>query len=135
MTDMEAANVAAVRQYLAAIESGTAGEVLEHLFSPDAMMIELPNKLNPNGREGNLETMRLRSEQGKKLLRHQSYTIVNAIAQGNRVAIEAKWSGVLAVPFGALEPGATIVAHFAVFFEFENGRIRLQKNYDCFEPW
>ncbi len=135
MTEMEAANVATVREYLAAIENGTAGELLERVFTPEMRQIELPNRLNPNGGESDLETMRRRGEQGKKLLRQQSYAIVNEVAQGNRVAVEAKWTGVLAVPFGTLEAGATMVAHFAMFFEFEDGRIRLQKNYDCFEAW
>jgi ketosteroid isomerase-like protein len=135
MTEMEAANLATIREYLAAIENGTAGELLERIFTPDMRQIELPNRLNSKGGESDLETMRRRSEQGKKLLRQQSYTIVNEVAQGSRVAIEAKWTGVLAVPFGTLDAGAMMVAHFAMFFEFEGGRIRAQKNYDCFEEW
>ena len=135
MTDVEAANIATVREYLAAIEKGTAGELLERIFTSEMRQIELPNRLNPKGGESDLETMRRRGEQGKKLLRQQSYRIVSEVAQGNRVAVEAKWTGVLAVPFGTLEAGATMVAYFAMFFEFENGRIRLQKNYDCFEAW
>ena len=31
--------------------------------------------------------------------------------------------------------GASMKAHFAMFFEFREGRIALQRNYDCFEPW
>jgi hypothetical protein len=42
---------------------------------------------------------------------------------------------VLLVPLATLQAGATMNAHFAMFFEFENGRIRVQRNYDCFEPW
>jgi ketosteroid isomerase-like protein len=135
MREVESANLAIIREYLAAIENGTVGEVLNRRFAPDCRQIELPNRLNPNGGESDLETIRRRGEQGKKLLRQQNYTVVNEVAQGNRVAVEAKWTGVLAVPFGTLEAGATMVAHFAMFFEFEDGRIRLQKNYDCFEAW
>jgi hypothetical protein len=41
----------------------------------------------------------------------------------------------LAVPLGELAAGASMRAHFAMFFELEDGRIRRQRNYDCFEPW
>ena len=134
MTEPESANITLIREYLAAIETGEIGSATR-FFTPDVRQIELPNKLSPNGGESDLPAMLKRAEQGKKVIRRQKYTIVNALAQGDRVAVEARWEGVLAIPFGSLEAGATMVAHFAMFFEFENGRIRLQRNYDCFEPW
>jgi hypothetical protein len=36
---------------------------------------------------------------------------------------------------GQLQPGQEMRAHFAVFLEFRDGRIRRQRNYDCFEPF
>jgi hypothetical protein len=39
------------------------------------------------------------------------------------------------VPLGTLAAGAAMTAHFAMFFELSEGRIALQRNYDCFEPW
>jgi ketosteroid isomerase-like protein len=36
---------------------------------------------------------------------------------------------------GTLAEGAEMKAHFAMFFEFREGKIRLQRNYDCFEAW
>jgi len=134
MTEAESANIALIRDYLAAIESGEIGNATR-FFTPAIRQIELPNKLNPNGGESDLPTMLERAEQGKKVIRQQKYAIVTALAQGDRVALEARWEGVLAIPFGSLDAGATMVAHFAMFFEFVNGRIRLQRNYDCFEPW
>jgi predicted ester cyclase len=70
-----------------------------------------------------------------KLLSHQHYEIRSAIAEGSRVAVEAAWSGTLAVPLGTLVAGAIMKAHFAMFFEVVDGRIRMQRNHDCFEPW
>jgi hypothetical protein len=57
------------------------------------------------------------------------------IANGSKVAIEAIWTGIIAVPVGTLEPGSTIRAHFAIHFEIRDGLIAEQRNYDCFEPW
>lgn len=51
------------------------------------------------------------------------------------VAMEAEWTGVLAVELGSLPQGAEMRAHFAMFFDIEDGRIRTQRNHDCFEPW
>jgi ketosteroid isomerase-like protein len=38
----------------------------------------------------------------------------------------------------AIEQGAAggeMRAYFAVFFEFRDGKIVAQRNYDCFDPW
>jgi hypothetical protein len=52
-----------------------------------------------------------------------------------QVAVEARWTGTLAVPFGKMEPSAEMRASFAMFFLFREGKIAFQRNYDCFDPW
>ena len=135
MTTDESANLATVRAYLKALESGATGEALSRFFTSDALQVELPNLLNPNGGQSDLPALLKRADQGQKLLRHQSYEIRSQMAQDSSVAVEANWSAVLAVPVGSLPEGATMRAHFAMFFEFSGGRISRQRNYDCFEPW
>jgi ketosteroid isomerase-like protein len=44
-------------------------------------------------------------------------------------------TGTVARGFGALQPGDTMRAHFAVFLEIRGGRIVSQRNYDCFDPF
>jgi ketosteroid isomerase-like protein len=135
MTDLEGKNLATIRTYLKALEEGAVGEALARFFTPDARQVELPNRLNPSGGASDLPTLLRRAEQGQKLLRSQRYVVQSELAQAQRVAIEAIWTGTLAVPLGALAAGATMKAHFAMFFELRDGRICLQRNYDCFEPW
>lgn len=135
MSETETANISLIKSYLAALESGATGEALARFFAPDAIQIELPNRLNPQGGQSNLATILARAEQGKKMLQSQQFDVQSATAQDIRVAIEAVWTGVLAVPLGTLAAGAPLRAHFAMFFEIENGHIRSQRNYDCFEPW
>jgi len=49
--------------------------------------------------------------------------------------VEARWTGVLAVTVGTLAAGVEMKASFAMFFRFRDGRIAMQRNYDCFEAW
>jgi len=135
MTTAESAHVATVRAYLAALEAGESGEAMARFFAPEAIQVEFPNRLNPKGGHSDLATMLKRSQQGTKLLSRQTYEIRSAVAQDERVAVEALWTGVLAVPFDTLQPGDSLTAHFAMFFDFTDGRIALQRNYDCFEQW
>ncbi len=135
MANAEEQNIEVVRTYLNALQSGGAGDSLRTFFTDDARQIEMPNQLNKRGRESNLEDMLQRSQQGKKVLQRQTYEIVSEIAQGDRVAVEARWTGVLAIAFGTLAAGSEMTASFAIFFRFRDGRIALQRNYDCFDPW
>lgn len=135
MTPIEAANLALLRSYLAALEAGAIGDDLARFFTADAEQVELPNRLNPKGGRSDLATMLARAEQGRALLRAQRYVVHRAVARGSVVAMEAEWTGILAVPLGSLAAGSEMRAHFAMFFDIVDGRIRAQRNYDCFEPW
>jgi ketosteroid isomerase-like protein len=135
MTNDEIVNIETIKAYLTALADGSVGERLAGFFTDDALQIELPNRLNPNGGQSDLDTMLRRAEQGQHLLRAQAYDVRSIVAHGDRVAVEAVWTGTLAAPLGALCAGSTMKAHFAMFFELASGRIRRQRNYDCFEPW
>ena len=135
MTYAEDKNIDVVRTYLNALQSGEAGDALPRFFTDDIQQIEMPNQLNKHGQESNLEHILQRSQQGLKVLQRQQYEIVSEIAQGDRVAIEARWTGVLAIAFGTLTAGTEMKASFAIFFHLRDGRIALQRNYDCFDPW
>ena len=135
MHDEEYNNLELVRTYLHALESGKAGDALRPFFSHDARQVEMPNQLNRRGQESDLERILERSQTGLKMLQWQRYDMVSGIAQGDRVAVEARWTGVLAMGVGTLAAGAEMKASFAMFFQFRDGRIAVQRNYDCFEPW
>jgi ketosteroid isomerase-like protein len=135
MTDSENKNIQLVRTYLSALEAGEAGDTLRRFFTEDVRQIEMPNRLNSGGQESDLEHILQRSHQGLKVLQRQQYEIISEMAQDDRVAIEARWSGVLAIALGTLPSGAEMKASFAIFFRFRDGRIALQRNYDCFDPW
>lgn len=135
MAAIEDTNLTTVRTYLRDLQNGATGDALAKFFTADAVQIELPNKLNPHGGRSDLTTILDRAAVGQQLLQSQSYQILSEVAHGQRVAVEAKWTAVLAVPLDALPIGSTLTAHFAIFFELRDGLICSQRNYDCFEPW
>jgi ketosteroid isomerase-like protein len=135
MTNAKDKNIYLVRTYLNALQSGEAGDALRRFFTDDVRQVEMPNQLNSRGQESNLEHILQRSQQGLKVLQRQRYEIVSEIAQDDRVAVEARWTGVLATALGTLAAGTEMKASFAMFFHFRDGRIALQRNYDCFDPW
>ena len=65
----------------------------------------------------------------------QRYDVQAAFATGDTVILEVIWAGRLSVPIGKLGVGDEMRARFAVFLEFADGKIRRQRNYDCFEPF
>lgn len=135
MATVEDENIDLVRTYLSALQNGEAGEALRKFFTDDVLQIEMPNQFNKHGQKSNLEHILQRSLQGLEVLQRQTYEIVSEMAQGDRVAIEARWTGVLAIAFGSMAAGTEMKASFAIFFHFHEGRIALQRNYDCFDPW
>ena len=68
-------------------------------------------------------------------LREEHYEVLEATASGDRVALQVRWTGVLAAPVGALKPGDTMVCHSGIFLRFHGDRIVEQHNYDCFEDF
>ena len=127
-------NLEAVRRYLKAIEDGTFGVIVE-LFTADAIVEQLPNRIYPQGVRADTKRMAEAFAKGRKLLTAQTYEIKNSVADGDCVAAEVLWTGTLAVAFGNLPAGANMRAHSAMFFQFRQGQIAYQRNYDCFEPW
>ncbi len=129
------ANRRLIRDYLNALAVGAIGADLARFFTPDAVQIEYPNRLNPSGGRSDLPTILTRAEHGRKLLTTQTYAIESETAEGERLAVEAVWTGTLAVPLGALPAGATLRARFSMHFELRDGRIAVQRNDDYFDAW
>lgn len=123
-----------LRRYLKSIETGEFAYVAE-LFSASAVMEQLPNRIYPNGIRSGVSRMAEAFEKGRKLLSSQSYEIKNCVVNDDKVALEVLWTGKLAISFGSLAAGSEMRAHSAMFFEFADGKIVSQRNYDCFEPW
>jgi ketosteroid isomerase-like protein len=126
-------NLEIARRYLEALEQRETGAALSRFFAPDVVLEEFPNRLTPVVKTRDLAAALEAAERGKKVMSRQKYKIKQAIAEGDRVALEVAWVGTLAVPFGSIPAGGQMKAFFAVFLEFREGKIIRQRNYDCFE--
>ena len=104
-------------------------------FADDIVQVEFPNRLVPNGATRDLTAIRAAAERGRKVMTSQRFEVINAIASGEQVAVEAVWTGTLAVPLGSIAAGGQMRARFAIFLTYRDGKIVRQHNYDCFDPW
>lgn len=122
------------RRYLKAIENGDAAYIIS-VFSPEAVIEQLPNRIYPNGLSADVSQVAEAFEKGRKIFARQTYEITNEVITEDTVALEVLWTGTLAIPFGTLAAGSQMRCHSAMFLEFRDGKIKAQRNYDCFEPW
>jgi ketosteroid isomerase-like protein len=122
------------REYLESIgRSDELGGL--RFFADDVVQVEFPNRLVPNGATRDLVALRDAAVRGSKVMTAQSFEVVNAIASGEQVAVEAIWTGTLAVALGSIPAGGQMRARFAIFLTYRDGKIIRQHNYDCFDPW
>jgi ketosteroid isomerase-like protein len=97
---------------------------------------EFPNAFLPEGARRRLDELRDAAARGRKVMASQTFEILNMVASGDTVVVEANWTGTLAVPLGEKTPAGSVMrARFAQFFELRDGKIVKQRNYDCFYPW
>jgi len=57
------------------------------------------------------------------------------IENGDDMAVELEWAGVLAEPVMSLPAGYEMKAYVAMFLTFRDGKIVSQRNYDCYPPF
>jgi ketosteroid isomerase-like protein len=129
-------NLDIVRAFFDAIQSNAEPNVLAAFYDRDVVQEEFPNAFLPEGARRNRDALLEASRRGRAVMASQTFEILKAVASGGTVIVEASWTGVLAVPIGDKTPAGTVMrARFAQFFEFRDGKIIAQRNYDCFYPW
>jgi ketosteroid isomerase-like protein len=128
-------NVDIAKHYMHLLEIGASKDQFAQIFSPDIVQEEYPNLLKPKGDKRSHADLQRDFDRGKLLIASQRYEILSVTAQDNRVALEVRWTGILAIPVKHLPAGAEMRALSAIFLDFQDGRIVHQRNYDCFEPF
>jgi ketosteroid isomerase-like protein len=128
------APLAVAHRYLEALAASNRA-VVETLLAPDVVYRELPNRLNPRGSVRDRRAMLEAFDRGIAILSAQGFAIERSVVQGETVALEVAWTGTLAVAMGALAPGDTLRARFAMFVDVRAGQVVRQHNYDCFDEF
>jgi ketosteroid isomerase-like protein len=134
MTPVEQKNLDAARRYLDSVGNSDPLASLA-FFADDVVQVEFPNRLVPQGATRGLAELHEAAQRGRKAMSSQRYEVLHAVASGDHVAIEASWTGTLAIPLGSLPIGGQMRARFAIFLTYRDGKIVRQHNYDCFEAW
>lgn len=132
---MPSSNSLRVREYLRVIESMGPFEAVYEFFAPEAVVREFPNRVASQGRVRRLENMREAYEQGRRIMRSQTYKVQHILEAGDEVAVELEWTGLLAVEVMNLPAGSEMKAFVAMFLRFRDGKIVEQRNYDCYLPF
>ncbi|HYM89529.1 MAG TPA: nuclear transport factor 2 family protein, partial [Nitrospiraceae bacterium] len=101
-------------KYLEALENGAEGGTLAEFFTEDVVQEEFPNRLSPIGAHRDLSAIRDAARKGKKTLRAQKFDVRNSIVDGDNVALEVLWSGLLAVPVDSLPADTEMRAHISI---------------------
>jgi ketosteroid isomerase-like protein len=135
MTITATDNLAIARRYLEALESGAERGALAEFFTKDVVQEEFPNRLSPIGGHRDLTAILAAARKGKQSVRAQKFDVLNSIVDGDMVALEVFWTGLLAVPVDTLPADSEMRAHISIWLEFRDGKICRQHNYDCFDPW
>ena len=133
----EAANIALVQRYFAAVESGAVGDDLAVYLHPDLVQVEYPNSVVPKGATRSRQDVLDCAVRGQAVITNQKFTVSSIFAQGDKVAVECVWTGTLKIAIAAwkMEAGQTMKAFVATTIEIKDGQVYRQANYDCYEPF
>jgi ketosteroid isomerase-like protein len=88
----------------------------------------------PHGRTHGRDGMLAGFLAGKELLADQRIEVHGVLVDGDRVAVQSTWTGVVAHDAGALVAGTQLTAHMAGFFTVRDGLVLRHETYDCYEP-
>lgn len=114
-------------------EFRTAESDYADILHPDIEQTEYPNWLTAQLTVSDWETLFKRMPNGAKLLASQAYEIQRAYEVEDTVITEVVWTAVIGADLGSFTKGQTLRAYFCCVFDFKDGRIHRQRNYDCFE--
>jgi len=115
------------------MEGEIAGEILQHYYDEDIIQIEYPNAFTPKLVTRCFNDLNEGNAKDQLSLKDQEFDVRKTYSFNNTVIVEAVWSGTLAAPWGSMPSGRHLKAYLSRFFEFREGKIIRQRNYDCFE--
>ncbi|WP_379133846.1 nuclear transport factor 2 family protein [Paenibacillus sp. sgz500958] len=123
-----------VQQYFGLLEQfNDRTSDYEGILHPEMEQTEYPNWLTDHVAVSNYEVLFSRMGGGAKLLSSQNYEIRHVHETADAIITEVTWTAEVALDAGVFTKGQELKAYFCCVFEFKDGLIYRQRNYDCFE--
>lgn len=123
-----------VKRFFELVETFSVSESdFKLLLHPEMEQTEFPNLLTPKVVVSNFDDLMQRIPNGRKLLKQQKYDIQQVYEAGDALITEVVWTAEVGASVGSFQAGQQLKAYFCCFFEFKDGKIYRQRNYDCFE--
>ncbi|MBA9088143.1 ketosteroid isomerase-like protein [Fontibacillus solani] len=123
-----------VKRFFELIEAFSISESdFKPLLHPEIEQTEFPNFITPGVVVSNYEVLMQRIPNGKKLLKEQKYDIQRVYEAGETLITEVIWTAEVGADAGVFKTGQRLKAFFCCLFDFKDGKIYRQRNYDCFE--
>lgn len=131
---MPTPTTALVERYLTAIADPTVPvEEVAAMLHPEIVYIERPNMFSPGGSRRDRDEMLSSLERGRALIVGQQFEVRDHHAVDDTLVVtRARWQGETATALGPLPAGTRFRSDTAMFFEFRDGLIFRQENFDCF---
>lgn len=123
-----------VTRLLRALDGDPSAGAPESWLHPEVVQHELPNHLFPAGVRRDRAAILQGIARGAELFSRRRSTVLNAVIDGDRVALEVDWLGTLAVPVGEHPAGHDLRVRMALFLELRGGQVIRMRNYDCYDP-
>ena len=119
------------KAFMQAVAAQAPWAEIEQYYASDVSQEEFPNRLLPKGTVRNLEALRDASAKGRKVIKADHRDRERLLVGLMRV-LEAIWTGHARSRLRHAETRRPI-ARIAQVFEFKDGFIWRQRNYDCLE--
>ncbi|MFS0795539.1 nuclear transport factor 2 family protein [Microbacterium sp. 1P10AE] len=125
-----------VRRYYALVSDlSSAEDDLRRVLAPDVSVVEHPNALVRSGARRDLAQTLEGFHRGKAILRAQTFDVHDVLVQGDRAAVRATWTGVIAHDVGPFRAGQALIAHVAAMLVVRDGLVVEHETFDCYEPF
>jgi Ketosteroid isomerase-related protein len=124
----------AVKRYFVLLEQFSTNEAdYREMLHPGIEQTEYPNQLTDHVTVSNFEMLMKRLPSGRKLLKEQHFDVQRVYETEDAVITEVVWTAVVAADAGPFKAGQPLKAYFSMTFDFRDGKIYRQRNYDCYE--
>lgn len=125
-----------IERYLALVAKPDSTPAdFDGVLHSEMVFTERPNMFSPTGSVRPRDVMFEGMAKGRTILRGQSYEVRDHhVVDATHVVTRVLWRGETSINLGPLPAGTVLQCDSAMFFEFRDGLIVAQENFDCFAP-